>query len=440
MKLKIVLLNIKSNKKGVINKDLAGGMGTRTIIGNSIFAKLIEFAKKNGDCLPVMNLAYLAAILSNKGHVVKFRETITNIDENNTDLVILNSSIVDCDGEKKVARQLMNKGINVGIIGTFASAVPEYFKNSCNFIITGEPEGFFMITELLSSLKGIYKSNQISDLDSLPFPKWDIFPFKNYSYFPNLKNKPFLPILSSRGCPYSCGYYCPYPIIQGKTFRMRSAINVVNEIEKNLKFYNTKAILFRDPIFTLNKRRVFDIANEIIKRKIKIEWACETRLDLLDKEIINRLYQSGLRSINVGVESFNEEVLKNFSRIPIQKDKQEEIISYCDKKGIKISAFYILGLPKDTKKSILSTIKYAKKLNTHIAQFSVRTPYPGTKDYDNLKKLNPNLKFETFTGYTPVINHENLSFKEIKKLREKAFLDYYYRFNYIKSFLKRMLR
>ena len=88
--------------------------------------------------------------------------------------------------------------------------------------------------------------------------------------------------------------------------------------------------------------------------------ACETRLDMLNEEIIDLFYESGLRGLNVGIESINTDVLKKADRIPINIEYQTKIINYCHKKGIRVAAFYVFGLEADTKESINSTIEYAK--------------------------------------------------------------------------------
>tara|TARA_B100002003_G_scaffold192470_1_gene181730 strand:- start:129 stop:755 length:627 start_codon:yes stop_codon:yes gene_type:complete len=207
-----------------------------------------------------------------------------------------------------------------------------------------------------------------------------------------------------------------------------------------IKQYGMKAIIFRDPVFSLKKERTKEIAEEIIKRNIKIEYVAETRLDDLNKDLIDILYKSGLRAIKVGVESRHEEVLKKSKRLPIEIKHQEEIIRYCEKIGIKIAAFYIIGLPGDTKKNILDTIKYSHKLNTYAANFNVCTPIPGTEFYENIKDKIYDHDLDHYDNFTPVFEHENLTKKEILKLKEKAFAGYYFRFGYLLKFLRYMFK
>jgi anaerobic magnesium-protoporphyrin IX monomethyl ester cyclase len=430
--MKIALIDVPSNTRGTLNKDVNGGYGTVTSIGNSPLARVIEYLKKSNVRLPILSFGYLAAIFKEKGFEVTTRIT------NETDAAIVYGSIVDYKNEINFVKRLKEKvNCKVGFIGPFPSSKPELFIEHCDFVIQGEPEHVALNSNKNWKPKGIIKSKNIEDLNTLPFPDWSIFP--KYSYFPVIKEKPFLVIQSSRGCSFNCGYYCPYVAAQGSKWRHRSVKNVIDEMKYLKRNFKVKGLLFRDPVFSLDKQRTAEIAKEIIKNRLNIKWACETRLDLLDTNLIDLLYKAGLRAVNVGIESEDENILKSSKRIPIKKSHQEKIIKYCDKKGINVSAFYILGLLEDTKESILKTIKYAKKLNTHVAQFTINTPIPGTGFYEEFKdKLTTN-DFEKFNTYNLVFKHKNLTRKQLMKLKEKAFVSYYFRLKYIFTFFRRML-
>lgn len=431
--MKITLLNINAKNRYCSNKDIAGGFGTSTKIGNSIFAKILETRKKKGVSLPLLDFGYMAAILKKNGHEVIYEEdTIPS----GSDIVFIHSSAVDYKNEVDYIKRIKKSSkAKVGVVGPFASVAPEVY-NDADFIIIGEPEE--IVNKISKSYipKGAMKSNPIQNLDELPFPDWDGFPIKTYSYKPAIRQTPFITMQSTRGCPFSCSYYCPYTLVQGRMARKRSPKNVVEEIEYLQKRYGIKGIQFRDPVFTIDRKRAVDIANEIIRRKIKIRWLCETRLDLLDKDLILILYKAGLRVINVGVESARGDILKKSNRLPIAIKHQEETIRFCEKTGIKIIAFYILGFKDDTKKSILETIDYAKKLNTYLAQFTISTPYPGTKFYDEMKSRITVKDYSLYDANHLVFRHDNLTEGEIYRLKEKAFVSYYFRLKWIFSYLK----
>ena len=186
-------------------------------------------------------------------------------------------------------------------------------------------------------------------------------------------------------------------VSQTSSYRKRSPESVVNEIENNIKKYNMKSFLFRDICFTLDKKHAANIANELIKRKINIEWGCETRLDCLTKDLIDLLFDSGMRGVNLGIESGDTEILKNSGKRNPSIKKQEEIINYMNSKKIRVNGFYMLGLVDDSVESMNKTINYAKKLNTQGAQFCITTPFPGTPLYD---KQIPNITSYDYSKYT----------------------------------------
>lgn len=431
--MKITLLEIKNNQKQCVNKDFMGGYGWVFNAGTSFRAGLINRVKKWGENLPIMSLGYMAAIFSNNGHFVEYSSNKVP----DSDLVIIPSSMVDYKYEIYWADKIRKKGIKVGFFGPFSSVLPDLFLEHADFVISGEPEEATMRIADGMLPSGLIKSNPVKDLDSLPFPKWDIFDVSSYSYAPALKERPFLPILSSRGCSFSCNY-CPYLVYYA--YRERSPGNVLQEIDNLVDRFKIKAMLFRDPLFSLNKNRTRQIAEGLIRRNYGIRWACETRLDLLDEAYIDLLYESGLRVINVGIESSDHNVLEKASRKAIPKSHQEKIIDYCEKKGIRVTVFYILGLPDDTEETILKTMEYAKKLNTHVAQFFILTPFPGTRYFETIKAELVESDWEKFDCYTPVIRHKSISSQRLLQLKEKAFVDYYYRPSWALKLIKRALR
>jgi radical SAM superfamily enzyme YgiQ (UPF0313 family) len=435
-RMKITLLNIESQRPECVNKDFMGGYGWAFSAGNSLRARLINLVKKRGEKIPVMSFGYLASIFSQNGHKV---EVISNKIPK-SDLVIIHSTMVDYRNEVSWAKRIRESTkAKIGFLGPFASSVPEAFLGNCDFIIKGEPEDICMRIKENWIPEGIVESKPIADLDSLPFPRWDLFPVSEYSYLPAIKERPFLPILSSRGCLYTCSY-CPYKV--SYDFRERTVDNVLKEIEYLIKKFNVKGLLFRDPLFALNKKRAKDIALGIIANRYTVKWACETRLDLLDEDLLDIFYKSGLRVINVGIESSNEDVIKKATRKPIEIKHQERIIRYCDRLGIRVTVFYMLGLPDDTEETIKHTIRYAKRLNTHVAQFFIFTLFPGTKYYEEMKGQGQIVEqdWQKFDCYTPIFRHRNLSGCRLLELKEKAFVSYYFRPKWIMKFSKRLLK
>ena len=180
------------------------------------------------------------------------------------------------------------------------------------------------------------------------------------------------------------------------------------------------------------------MCNEIIDRKLKFEWTCETRVDRLDEPLLDIMYAAGLRGIEFGVEAFDLSLLSSMNRKPPTHELQEKIVNYCENLGVKMMAFYVLGIPGQTKEDILKTINYSKHLNTSLAQFTIATPYPGTKFIDEIKdSINDKGTFENYSSYLPLINSEHYTPDELLKFKEKAFKEYYVRWKWI---LKRGLK
>lgn len=431
--MKVTLLDVLSDRTECQNKDVMGGFGSTARIGNSILSKLIERRKRAWVRLPILSLGYIAAIMAENGHEVSYSNKIVK----DSDLVIIHSSIVDYKKEIRYA-DIIRKTTKakVGFIGPFATFKPEIFIKHADFVVRNEPEEVIMKIKDGKIPKGIVTSKPIENLDKLPFPKWGIFPYKKYSYRPVIRKRPFIPVLSSRGCTFTCNY-CPYRAYYGK-WRKRSVGNIIAELKYLMKNFGIKGVMFRDALFTADRKRAAEIADAITENRIRIEWACETHINYLDARLIDRMYRAGLRSINVGIESTDKDMLMKSSRISAKRQCEERIIRYCEKKGIRISAFYIFGYPGDTAESINDTIRYAKRLNTNVAQFFILTPFPGTKFYSEVKDRIISTDFEDFDSFTPVFRHKNLSSKELMKLKEKAFVSYYYRPAYIITFLKRL--
>lgn len=438
--MKIVLLQTKSKKKGFLNKDVSGGMGTVSCFGNSLVPRVLTFLKKNAISYPILSLGYIAGILKQQGHEVSVTSDAV---PSKTDLVIIYSSIIDFKNEIEHIKRVKGQSTaKVCVIGPFATVKPDIYLPYVDFIIKGEPEAFFLKGDLdFSKHKGIVDVGLVEDLDTLPFPHWQTFSMESFKYKPYFlfsKGKRFFPMLSSRGCTFSCGHYCPYPIMAGKKWRERSPKNVVDEIEILVREFNAGLLLFRDPIFSINKERVSLIAKEILERNIDVRYVCETHLNCLDEPLIDLLYDSGLRAIKVGIESSNKSVVKLAGRMPINNEHRERILHYCDKKKIAVTAFYIFGLSEDTEDTILETIEYAKKLNTVGAQFTISTPYPGTAFYDDMDKkgLIFDYNYENYNIHTPVFRHKNLSESQLIRLKEKAYNDYYIRLKWLTKFFR----
>ena len=432
---KILILDPKPNKLYRISKDTSGGYGTANDFGDTFFTKFLKKRLKKIHDWPPMYVGYIYSILKNKGHEVVY-STNNNTKFENYDFIILVSSIVCFETEINILKNIKKKNNNVKvfIVGPFATNKSEKYLLNKGIVISGEPEFFFLKENNFDNFEDgtIVKINNDISLDDLPFPTWDqiIHDLKASTLFGNQKT---LPILATRGCPYSCFKYCVYPLQQGRTVRQRSPKNIVDELEYFINNLDVSSFIFRDPVFSINKNHTLEVCNEIIKRNLKINFIIETHLRILDENLVLNLKKAGLRGVKVGIESSNLEVLKNANRFTVTKDTQVEKVKFLESNNIEVSAMYIIGYPEDTEKTIMETLNYSIKLNTKYAQFSVWTPYPGTPVFKEYEDKIITHKFEDFTQYQLVFKHKNLLPKDIRKLLSKCYDKYYLRYSWIKK-------
>lgn len=436
---KIVVL-VAFHQKNCTLKDVAGGFGTVFTVGNSPFARLLEVAKRRIASLPNITLPYLHALFQRNGVEVAVLEINGEKELEKlvpADLYLIASSIVDCNFERSIANRVRRLfGSRVGIFGTFASSVPEFFEECADFIVKGEIENIAPRIAAGESFSGLVDAGFVRDLDALPFPNWDQFDLGCYRYEIISTKGVTLPLLSSRGCTFTCGY-CPY-LVNNK-YRARTPESVLAEIHYLVERYNVRGISFRDPLFVFNRARSIHMADLLIQSGLNIRFSIESRTDCMDVPLLEKLHAAGLRSMEVGVESYDEEVLRNNSRKPPQKEQQEEIIRRCHRLGIRVIANYTFGLLTDTPEGIGRTIAYAKKLNTFAIQFTVTTPYPGTDFYEKVKDQIFEKDWEKFNGWTNVFRHPSMSPNQLHALREYAYVSYHLRPRYVWRFLESTL-
>ena len=445
LNLSIALIQVVNPSSiSAMNKDLNGGFGTKDHYGKSLASRILMFLKKKGVRLPIISLAHLQAIFKERGCSVKYYEGSSPVKDEKFDLILVYGSIVDYSNEIKQARDLKKQfpDAKVGFIGPFPSVHPDIFCGA-DFVLTGEPEAFFMNEfKNTDELNGIVRIRSIVDMDALPSPDFDGFPISKYSYKPLINKTPFLVLQGSKGCPYSCRFYCVYGEVQGPKIRQRSAKKIADDIQILQKKYSIKGVQFRDPLFGVTKNFIDEFTGELKQRNIKLTWGIETRLDLLNEENLTAMYNVGLRNINVGIETSDDAIAKINKRLLVKESHQSKIVAFCKKKGINVSAFYILGLEGDTEKTMMDTLNYAISLNTYTAKFTISTPYPGTGYYTQLSKEGRLLTqdYELYDQYTLVYKQDHLTPMEIDEFMSKAYKKYYFRLSYIWMFLKWQIR
>jgi anaerobic magnesium-protoporphyrin IX monomethyl ester cyclase len=366
--------------------------------------------------------------------------------------------VIDALIVAKLAKEV-NPRIHVVVGGTHPSIFPHEMaiQPEIDSIVVGEGEITF--SELLDALDknlpldgirgvGFRKNGRviinpirdfIRDLDSLPFPDRNLIPYKKYYNLLGKGKEVMTSMLTSRGCPHNC-IFCTKK--DGRICRMRSPENVLREIEECLALgINDFDII--DDTFTINRKRIMNITNLIIEKKLKITMDVRARVDQVDQEILDNLARAGCNRIRFGVESGNSEVLKNLKK-GIRLDQVHSAFKMAKKAGIVTFAYFMLGSPGETATEIEESISLAKKINPDYVQFLITTPFPATELYDlgMEKGILTNDYWRKFSAhpsedFIPQWWTENFNHEELEKWQRKAHLSFYYRPSYIlKQFLK----
>ncbi len=374
-----ILVNPPHPPGYISNKDSMGGFG--------------HLFPRGAPPFPPLDLPYLAAFLLREGVEVEvieagaldlscaeLLEAIDSKDIGDGTLAVIRTSLPTIDWDLEVCAQIRRRcpGLRVALYG---GAVPSLLFRiqrdpTVDFAVLGEPDDTvaeLMRGQVLSQIAGLLFREGDSwrrtperkadrDLDRLPFPRWELLPYERYVIpkSSTMGRMRFLPILTSQ-------------------WRYRSPVNVVDEIEHLVRDFRVDYVLFRDPMFSLNQKRVVAICEEILRRGLHVKWACETRVDCLDEPTIAIMARAGCTGINFGVESSDPEIQKGVHRKPILVREFIEKVAFCRRHHIRTFAFFIVGLPGDTVDTILDTVRFAVEIGASWTQFTVATPFIGTK-------------------------------------------------------------
>lgn len=275
------------------------------------------------------------------------------------------------------------------------------------------------------------KQHYIQNLDSIHFPSREMFDMplyfnKSKSHNPP-KRSPCAQLITSRGCPFKCTF-CALGRHWGEKQRLRSATNVLEEIELLVNKYGVKEIHFEDDNLTFDKKRAIEIFKGIIDAKWDITWAAPTGLAVatLDEELLTYMKDSGCYSISLAIESGDQNVLTKLMHKPVNLKKLPGIVQIARNLDLKVKGFFILGYPGETKLTMYKTIKFAQTLELDWSYFFIATPMPHTKMWDDAVEkgyFNPK-------NYDPIrslvggqIRTPEFTPEEVSELREKAIIE-----------------
>jgi anaerobic magnesium-protoporphyrin IX monomethyl ester cyclase len=415
---------------------------------------------------PPLGLLYLAGYLKEKtSHQVEICDAQVEelsypalnerIRESGPDLVGLTAMTFTLLDVVKTARLVkdLDPSLPVVVGGVHAFLYPEETVNlpEIDYVLGGEGEESFalLLDRLenrgdLDTVPGLTyrKDGRVhsspspplcADLDSLPFPARRLTPYGKYSSV-MARRQPITTMFTSRGCPFRCSF-CARPHL-GKQFRYRSAENVVEEMEECVGL-GIREFLIYDDTFTVNRDRAIAVAEEIIRRELKIGWDIRARVDCVDREMLKILKAAGCERIHYGVEAGTEKILKVLNK-GITLEKARETIALTRKIGIETLAYFMIGSPTETREDILETIRFALELKPDFVHATILCPFPGTAIYEQglREGVFPRDHWREFAanpapGFSPPYWNEILSDRELQELLQLAYKKFYTRPSYI---------
>jgi anaerobic magnesium-protoporphyrin IX monomethyl ester cyclase len=275
----------------------------------------------------------------------------------------------------------------------------------------------------------------IKDLNNLPVPAFHLLPIGRY--YTASSNKCFMIMYTDRGCPYDCNF-CANPT--QKRYRFLSTDNVIKHIKVLVEDLGVEYLEFMDLTFTINKRRTIDICRGILSANLKFEWACETRADLLDLELLEIMKLAGCYKITIGVESGNAAIRYSTGK-KIDDQTFLKIFDLCKQVGIKTMANFIFGHKEETVSSIFDTIYFSLKLNPYNVLYTKMIPLPDVDLFFDLVKqgeVNLTLWYQYMKEEVsfPVYYPKSVGFFKMELLYRLAYVIFYFRLSSIFKYSK----
>lgn len=436
---------------------------------NSILAKNSKVYNRSVSPVLPLGIAYIAAILEKNGIDVKIIDQYAN-KIGNAELIkkikLISPQIVGFScltsamgNVKLLIKQIKNLNQNTKIVlGNIHATV---FANNLlkeemtDIVVRGEGEFSMLETVLalkdkndLRNIKGISFTEDgkiynnpdrepVDDLNKLPYPAWHLFELKHYKRNPLLGTYGIvLPIQASRGCHYQC-IFCSQDKIHKKP-RYRYINNIIDEIEYMNKRFKIFYFGFNDANFPSSNMQGLEFCDKLIERGLhkKIKWITETRVDLINLELLKRMKEAGLHLIMYGFESGNQNILDSLKKMTTL-DQARKAMEYTKKVKVSALGLFILGMPGESVETCEETIKFARELDCDIAKFNIAVPFPGSEFFekwnkDKLRAAGWEDKFTSWPDWSSnsgnlIYTPEGMTGRELIDLQRKAMFKFYVR-------------
>jgi len=269
----------------------------------------------------------------------------------------------------------------------------------------------------------------IVDLDALPTPAWDLIRAERYLGKPwgilqRRARTGF--VVTSRGCPYDCTF-CASRVTQGRRFRGRSPGLVVDEIEALYRRQGVREFLIAEDNFTFDRDRAAAICEEILRRGLDLAWRTPNgvRADSLDSELVGLMRRSGCYLLGFGIETADRDVLRRTGK-DLDLDRVTDTIAMVRSHGILTFGTFVLGMPGETRRSVLETVRFAVDSGLDIAHFGLYAPYPGSRDFDAVRDVPGLREWDRYVAFE-TLPCSDLSAAERKALLRRAYASFYLR-------------
>jgi radical SAM superfamily enzyme YgiQ (UPF0313 family) len=365
-------------------------------------------------------LAYATAVLEKAGHEVLLVDGIAEgistpqfidrIEKFNPDMVVYEvataSFVTDLETAKAVHDRVGRRP--TVFCGIHEEMYHEKFFDVCDlmdYILMGEYE--YNLLDLVSELEAgrepadvsgiIYRSEsgkvektrrhaKAPDINSFPWPSRHHLPMNNYHDLCGGIPAPSVQLWGSRGCPYGC-IFCAWPQIMygSRKYRTRDPIDCIDEMEMCVKDYGMASAYFDDDTFNIGESRIVAVAEEKMNRGLDIPWSAMCRADTNTRDMLVAMRRSNLWGVKYGVESANQAIVDQSDK-NLDLGLTERMVKFTQRLGIRVHLTFTFGLPGETRETMEETLRWAKYLNPDTIQFSICTPFPGSKMFDYMQK------------------------------------------------------
>lgn len=437
-----------------------------------------------GGDLPPLGIASLAAFIRERGYSVDavdsvglnltVEDLLRRIDEARPAVVGFSALTVNFHRALACAEQIRSRFPHILTLlgGHHATITPREVLSTDNFfdiLCLGEGEltllevldrfrdggadraRFLADEALLRSIKGIaFRDAQgkpalspprelIKDLDILPHPARDLLPMDRYIPLPNQYLRlPVVHMTAIRGCPFACTF-CSNNAVFGRRIRAKSPAKTVDEIAFLKATYGAREISFWDDTMTTQRDWMMGFCDELIARKLEITWTGYSRVDTVDLEMLKRMKQAGCWNLFYGYEAGDQGLLDIIAK-GTTLDQIRQANRWTKEAGIEVRGSFMIALPGETPELALKTIAFAKELCPDYAQFSITTPYPGTKLWDDAQRYGElDLDYRKYHGWLPVfLPHGYKDKEQILAMGKRAMREFYLRPQFIWQSLRKI--